>query len=78
MLHLEGRIEEAIDEWLKNDCVFDEAIKLLLLGLACSHQIPRERPQTQAVCQIISGTMPAPSVPPFKLGGLLNTVSIIV
>ncbi|CAN6685047.1 unnamed protein product [Malus baccata var. baccata] len=66
MLHREGRIEEAVDERLKNDYVFDEAIKLLLLGLACSHPIARERPQTQAVCQIISGTMPAPSVPPFK------------
>ncbi|PQQ11657.1 putative L-type lectin-domain containing receptor kinase S.5 [Prunus yedoensis var. nudiflora] len=66
MMHREGRIEEAIDKRLNDDYVFDEANQLLLLGLACSHPIASERPQTQAICQIIAGTTPAPSVPPFK------------
>ncbi|KAK7841401.1 putative l-type lectin-domain containing receptor kinase s.5 [Quercus suber] len=66
MLHREGSIEEAIDENLGNDYVVDEAERLLLLGLACSHPIASERPQTQDICQIIAGTMPVPNVPPFK------------
>ena len=66
MLHREGNIEEAIDERLGNDYVDDEAKKLLLLGLACSHPIASDRPQTQDIFQIISGTMPVPNVPPFK------------
>ncbi|ONH92594.1 hypothetical protein PRUPE_8G183000 [Prunus persica] len=66
MMHREGRIEEAMDKRLNDDYVFDEANQLLLLGLACSHPIASERPQTQAICQIIAGTTPAPSVPPFK------------
>uniref|UniRef100_A0A2N9F267 Protein kinase domain-containing protein n=1 Tax=Fagus sylvatica TaxID=28930 RepID=A0A2N9F267_FAGSY len=66
MLHREGNIEEAVDERLGNDYVVDEAKRLLLLGLACSHPIASERPQTQDICQIISGTMPVPNVPPFK------------
>ncbi|XP_030942285.1 probable L-type lectin-domain containing receptor kinase S.5 [Quercus lobata] len=66
MLHREGSIEEAIDEKLGNDYVVDEAKRLLLLGLACSHPIASERPQTQDICQIIAGTMPVPNVPPFK------------
>ncbi|PRQ25261.1 putative protein kinase RLK-Pelle-L-LEC family [Rosa chinensis] len=66
MLHREGCIEEAVDERLNSNYALDEAKKLLLLGLACSHPIASERPQTQAICQIISGTMSVPSVPPFK------------
>lgn len=66
MLHREGCIEEAVDERLNSNYELDEAKKLLLLGLACSHPIASERPQTQAICQIISGTMSVPSVPPFK------------
>uniref|UniRef100_A0A2N9F1R4 Protein kinase domain-containing protein n=1 Tax=Fagus sylvatica TaxID=28930 RepID=A0A2N9F1R4_FAGSY len=66
MLHREGNIEEAVDERLGNDYVVDEAKRLLLLGLACSHPIASERPQTQDICQIISGTMLVPNVPIFK------------
>lgn len=66
MLHREGRIQEAVDKRLQNDYNFDEANRLLLLGLACSHPIDSERPQTPAIYQIISGALPAPRVPPFK------------
>nr|POF21687.1 putative l-type lectin-domain containing receptor kinase s.5 [Quercus suber] len=65
MLHREGSIEEAVDERLGTDYVVDEAKRLLLLGLACSHPIASERPQTQDICQIISGIMLAPNVPQF-------------
>ncbi|GMN50145.1 hypothetical protein TIFTF001_019305 [Ficus carica] len=66
MLHREGRILEAVDERLDNVYEVDEAKRLLLLGLACSHPVAGERPQTQAICQIIAENMPPPRVPPFK------------
>ncbi|OMP10114.1 hypothetical protein COLO4_04809 [Corchorus olitorius] len=66
MLHREGRIIEAVDERLRNDFVVDEAKRLLLLGLACSHPIAGERPKTQDIVQIMNGTFPVPHVPPFK------------
>jgi serine/threonine protein kinase len=66
LLHREGKIQEAVDERLRNEYVVDEAERLLFLGLACSHPIASERPQAQAICQIIGGTMSAPHVPPFK------------
>jgi hypothetical protein len=66
MLHREGKIQEAVDERLGNEYVIDEAERLLLLGLACSHPIASERPQALAICQIIGGTLSAPRVPPSK------------
>lgn len=65
-LHRDGRILEAVDPRLGDDYVADEAKKLLLLGLACAHPIATDRPKTQAIVQIISGSAPAPEVPPFK------------
>ncbi|EOY04017.1 Concanavalin A-like lectin protein kinase family protein [Theobroma cacao] len=65
-LHRERRILEAVDERLGDDYVVEEAERLLLLGLACSHPIASERPKTQAILQIISGSMTVPHVPPFK------------
>ncbi|KAJ7953267.1 Lectin receptor kinase [Quillaja saponaria] len=65
-LHREGRILEAVDNRLGNDYVVEEAERLLLLGLACSHPIASERPKTQTIGQIISGSVPVPHVPPFK------------
>ena len=66
MLHREGNIQEPVNGRLHNEYVVDEAERLLFLGLACSHPIASERPQAQAICQIIGGTMSAPHVPPFK------------
>ncbi|KAJ9704696.1 hypothetical protein PVL29_002980 [Vitis rotundifolia] len=66
MLHREGRIVEAVDERLGNNYVDDEARRLLLLGLACSHPSASERPATLAIVQILSGSVSAPHVPPFK------------
>ncbi|KAL5562289.1 hypothetical protein UlMin_032036 [Ulmus minor] len=66
MLNREGRIEETVDERLRNDYDVEEARRLLLLGLACSHPNASERPQTRDISQIISKTLPPPRVPPFK------------
>ncbi|KAK3410624.1 hypothetical protein EUGRSUZ_J02577 [Eucalyptus grandis] len=65
-LHRDGRILEAVDERLRGDYVAEEAERLLLLGLACSHPNASERPKTQAVLQIASGLLPVPYVPPFR------------
>ncbi|KDP24908.1 hypothetical protein JCGZ_24286 [Jatropha curcas] len=65
-LNREGRILEAVDESLGNDYNVEEAERLLLLGLACSHPIAIERTKTQAIFQIVSGSVAVPHVPPFK------------
>ncbi|PSS36611.1 Legume lectin, beta chain, Mn/Ca-binding site protein [Actinidia chinensis var. chinensis] len=65
-LHREGRLLDAVDERLRDNYVVEEAQRLLLLGLACSHPIAGERPKTQVIVQIISGSVPVPPVPPFK------------
>ncbi|KAF6174246.1 hypothetical protein GIB67_033778 [Kingdonia uniflora] len=54
------RILEAVDERLGDDFNTEEAERLILLGLACSHPISGERPKPQTIVQIISGSVPAP------------------
>ncbi|PRQ18979.1 putative protein kinase RLK-Pelle-L-LEC family [Rosa chinensis] len=65
-LHREGRVLEAVDERLGNEYDVEEAQRLLLLGLACSHPIAYERPKSQTIVQVVSGSIPAPKVSPFK------------
>ncbi|KAL0381581.1 UNVERIFIED_CONTAM: putative L-type lectin-domain containing receptor kinase S.5 [Sesamum angustifolium] len=66
LLHRDGKLLEDVDPKLGDNYTAEEAERLLLLGLACSHPNASERPKTQAILQIISGTMPVPTVPPFK------------
>ncbi|KAJ3694693.1 hypothetical protein LUZ60_000070 [Juncus effusus] len=65
-LYREGRILESVDPRLSAE--FDElqAERLLRLGLMCSHPTPSARPKTQAVVQILNGSVPPPAVPHFK------------
>ncbi|GJW97558.1 probable L-type lectin-domain containing receptor kinase S.5 [Tanacetum coccineum] len=65
-LYREGRILDLVDERIQDDYDKEEAERLLLLGLACSHPMAVERPQTHAIVQIVSGSLAAPRVPPFK------------
>ncbi|KNA14141.1 hypothetical protein SOVF_110000 [Spinacia oleracea] len=65
-MHRDGNILGAIDERLGKEYVAEEAERVLLLGLACSHPMAAERPKTQVIKQILSGTVPVPLVPPFK------------
>ncbi|KAG8373505.1 hypothetical protein BUALT_Bualt11G0031200 [Buddleja alternifolia] len=65
-LHRDGRLLEAVDQRLGDDYVVEEAKRLLLLGLACSHPSPNERPNAQDILQMISETIAVPVVPPFK------------
>ncbi|XP_047313303.1 probable L-type lectin-domain containing receptor kinase S.5 [Impatiens glandulifera] len=77
-LYREGRLLDAVDERLKkkkdgdddydNENVVnpEEAERILLLGLACSHPTASERPKTQTIPQMISGSMALPKVAPFR------------
>ncbi|XP_062196448.1 probable L-type lectin-domain containing receptor kinase S.5 [Phragmites australis] len=65
-LHRDGRALEAVDPRLEGAFDRDQAEGLLLLGLACSHPTPAERPKTPAIQQILLGSVPPPAVPPFK------------
>nr|CAB3481426.1 unnamed protein product [Digitaria exilis] len=65
-LHRDGRVLDAVDGRLDGVFDGDEAERLLLLGLACSHPIPGERPKTPAIQQVLMGALPPPVVPPFK------------
>ncbi|KAH7851802.1 hypothetical protein Vadar_016649 [Vaccinium darrowii] len=64
--HREGRIIDVVDERLGDEYVVEEAQKMLILALACSHPIAGERPTTEGIVQIISGLAPVSYVPPFK------------
>ncbi|XP_077210564.1 putative L-type lectin-domain containing receptor kinase S.5 [Tasmannia lanceolata] len=65
-LYREGRMLEAIDKRLVNNYVAEDAERLLMLGLACSHPKPSERPKVAAIVQIISKLVGPPWVPPIK------------
>jgi serine/threonine protein kinase len=65
-LHRDGRALEAVDARLAGAFDRGQAERLLLLGLACSHPTPAERPRTPAIQQILLGSVPPPAVPPFK------------
>ncbi|KAK6127577.1 hypothetical protein DH2020_038695 [Rehmannia glutinosa] len=66
LLHRDGRLLEAVDRRLGDDYVAEEAERLLMLGLACSHPDASERPKAQAIVQMISGTVPVLAVPPVQ------------
>ncbi|RCV31824.1 hypothetical protein SEVIR_6G216200v4 [Setaria viridis] len=81
-LHRDGRALEAVDARLEGAFDREQAERLILLGLACSHPTPGERPRTPAIQQVLLGSVPPPAVPPFKpsfvwpaTDGGLDTVS---
>jgi len=62
-LHGAGRVLEAVDPRLGGAFDEEEAARLLLLGLACSHTNPRRRPTAQAILQ----NLQTRSVPPLPV-----------
>jgi serine/threonine protein kinase len=63
-LHGTGRVLEAVDPRLAaGGYDEEEAERLLLLGLACSHPNPRQRPKAQAILQ----NLQTRSVPPLPV-----------
>ncbi|GFY87649.1 concanavalin A-like lectin protein kinase family protein [Actinidia rufa] len=67
-LHREGQLLEAVDGRLGEDYVVEEAQRVLLLGLACSHPMASERPKTQTIVQVLSGSVPGPKRCAFQAG----------
>ncbi|KAJ0987138.1 hypothetical protein J5N97_005494 [Dioscorea zingiberensis] len=65
-LHREGRLLDAVDRRLAGEFDGEEARRLLLLGMACSHPAAGERPKTEVVVQIIYGAVEPPKMPPFR------------
>ncbi|KAM7523926.1 hypothetical protein LguiA_013828 [Lonicera macranthoides] len=65
-LYREGHVLEAVDKKLRGEFVAEEAERILLLGMACSHPIASERPETDSIVQIIKESAPAPHLPYFK------------
>ncbi|WVZ83361.1 hypothetical protein U9M48_030519, partial [Paspalum notatum var. saurae] len=63
-LHKEGRLLNAVDTQLTTEEFDpDDAKRLLLLGLACSHPNPIDRPNMVEAVQIITKTAAPPDVP---------------
>ncbi|CAN6203605.1 unnamed protein product [Urochloa humidicola] len=65
-LHREGRLLEAVNSILlpgdHQSDNFDEAKRLLLLGMACTHPNPYSRPSMAEVVQVITKVVPPPDL----------------
>uniref|UniRef100_A0A0D9W1T3 Protein kinase domain-containing protein n=1 Tax=Leersia perrieri TaxID=77586 RepID=A0A0D9W1T3_9ORYZ len=65
-LHREGRLLDAVDNGVVSSMEefnADDAIRLLLLGLACSNPNPSDRPSMMEVMQVVARSVPPPAVP---------------
>ncbi|KAI8536702.1 hypothetical protein RHMOL_Rhmol10G0277300 [Rhododendron molle] len=76
-LHPEGHLLEAVDSKLGEYFVAEEAQRFLLMDLACSHPTASERPKTQEIFHMLSGSMPLPRVPLFKPPYLLAPMPML-
>ncbi|XP_062220097.1 probable L-type lectin-domain containing receptor kinase S.5 [Phragmites australis] len=65
-LHGAGRVLETVDTRLAGEYDEEDAERLLLLGLACSHPNPGERPRAQAIMQNLTRSVPPLAVPMSK------------
>nr|CAB3484072.1 unnamed protein product [Digitaria exilis] len=67
-LHRDGRLLEAVDKKVVSSEEYDAdgAIRLLLLGLACTNPNPLDRPSMAEVVQVVAKSVPAPDVPHVK------------
>ncbi|RCV06446.1 hypothetical protein SETIT_1G162900v2 [Setaria italica] len=62
-LHGERRVLDAVDPRLAGEFDEEDAERLLLLGLACSHPNAGERPKTKAIMQNLTRSVPPFAVP---------------
>ncbi|XP_044509613.1 probable L-type lectin-domain containing receptor kinase S.5 [Mangifera indica] len=62
-LHRKGRILDAADSKLEGNFSEEEMEYILILGLACCHPNPHQRPSMKLVLQVLSGEATAPEVP---------------
>uniref|UniRef100_A0A0E0KM43 Protein kinase domain-containing protein n=1 Tax=Oryza punctata TaxID=4537 RepID=A0A0E0KM43_ORYPU len=71
-LHREGRLLDAVDNGIASSSSStqefdaDDAIRLLLLGLACSNPNPSDRPSMTEVVQVVARSAAPPDVPLVK------------
>ncbi|BAF13936.1 probable L-type lectin-domain containing receptor kinase S.5 [Oryza sativa Japonica Group] len=68
-LHREGSLLDAVDNGIASSTEefdADDAIRLLLLGLACSNPNPSDRPSMTEVVQVVARSAAPPDVPPVK------------
>ncbi|KAL6594705.1 hypothetical protein ACP70R_048443 [Stipagrostis hirtigluma subsp. patula] len=65
-LHGAGRILDAVDPRLAGEFDEEDAVRLLLLGLACGHPNSVERPRTRAILQNLAHSVPPLAVPPAR------------
>eukprot|EP00250_Pteridium_aquilinum_P005588 c15659_g1_i2 orf=189-2375(-) len=65
-LYRYGKLLEACDKRLNRDFDEDEMVRLLQIGLLCSHPDPEARPTMRQVLQILTGEAIMPPVPLFK------------
>lgn len=64
--HKMDRITEVIDHRLNNEFDEDQAECIVMLGLACCHPNPYERPSMRTALQVLTGEVAAPAVPTEK------------
>ena len=62
-LRRKDRILDAVDSRLKGQFDEDEMVGMLVLGLACCHPNPHQRPSMRTVLQILTGEAPPPLLP---------------
>lgn len=66
-LYVHGRLLEAVDKKLDGFFNSEEAEKMLILGLLCSHPEPSARPAMRQVVQILGNEAPLPPLPPYHV-----------
>jgi serine/threonine protein kinase len=62
-LRRKDRILDAVDSKLAGQFHEDEMVGMLVLGLACCHPNPLERPSMKTVLQVLKGEAPPPLLP---------------
>ncbi|MCO5605834.1 hypothetical protein L7F22_060018 [Adiantum nelumboides] len=65
-LHSKGELREACDGRLQGEFDEEQLVRTLMVGLACLHPDPKERPSMQVALETLQGRGPLPLIPTFK------------
>ncbi|MCO5592143.1 hypothetical protein L7F22_046139 [Adiantum nelumboides] len=65
-LHSKGELREACDGRLQGEFDEEQLDRTLMVGLACLHPDPKERPSMQVALETLQGRVPLPLIPTFK------------
>ncbi|XAR69053.1 Non-specific serine/threonine protein kinase [Bertholletia excelsa] len=77
-LHRDGRLMAAADPRLAGEYDEGEMMRVLLVGLACSHPDPMARPSMRGVVQMLVGESEVPIVPRAKPSASLSTSHLLM